>query len=60
MLAAVMGAKYKKDDKCMTDNYAGVFHAKGAKGQRREEVLFFVEVVFWGGCGNSFHTWGKP
>lgn len=55
-----MGAKYKKDDKCMTDNYAGVFHAKGAKGQRREEVLFFVEVVFWGGCGNSFHTWGKP
>ena len=46
-----MGAKYKKDNKCMPDNYAGVFHAKHAKGHRfvprgRKEMPFIVEDLF--------------
>ena len=60
-----MGAKYKKDDKCMPDNYVGVFHERAAKVHRfvprgHKEMLFIVEVPFLVDVGSDFALWGKP
>lgn len=59
-----MGAKYKKDDKCMPDNYVGVFHTRAAKGhrfvpRRRKEMLFIVEVPFLGWMREALLHFGE-
>ena len=61
-----MGAKYKKDDKCMPDNYVGVFHARAAKGAPIRTSQTQGDAVYRGGsffgvdAGSAFALWGKP